>query len=207
MHNVFIERVWRSLKHEDIYLKGYADGCEAKAGIAGWIAFYNEQRLHQALGHRTPMAVWRAAATTADDSPCGMIKAERSGRLLTKRSVQAVPLGGSTSWCLQATHSTTSKRASARSPIGRRPTSARRSRQKPNKIGPQNAPRGRPSRSSGGLLLSYLPSTFFWIRPFSTRASPQRLQKPRLLWFCSRLKPSSVSFIRRVTSGMSHELS
>jgi hypothetical protein len=94
MDNVFIERVWRSLKHEDIYLKGYTDGCEAKAGIAGWIAFYNEQRLHQALGYRTPMAVWRAAATTADDSPCGMIKAERSGRLPTKRSVQAVPLCG-----------------------------------------------------------------------------------------------------------------
>jgi len=65
MDNVFIERVWRSLKHEDIYLKGYTDGCEAKAGIAGWIAFYNEQRLHQALGYRTPMAVWRAAATTS----------------------------------------------------------------------------------------------------------------------------------------------
>jgi len=65
MDNVFIERVWRSLKHEDIYLKGYADGCEAKAGIAGWITFYNEQRLHQALSYRTPMAVWRAAATTS----------------------------------------------------------------------------------------------------------------------------------------------
>jgi putative transposase len=62
MDNVFIERVWRSLKHEEIYLKRYADGCEAKAGIAGWI--YNEQRL-RALGYRTPMAVWRAAATTS----------------------------------------------------------------------------------------------------------------------------------------------
>ena len=41
MDNVFIERLWRSLKHEDIYLKGYADGREAKAGIAAWIAFYN----------------------------------------------------------------------------------------------------------------------------------------------------------------------
>ena len=49
----------RSLKHEDIYLKGYADGCEAKAGIANWIAFYNDRRLHQALGYRAPMAVWR----------------------------------------------------------------------------------------------------------------------------------------------------
>ena len=67
MDNVFIERLWRSLKHEDIYLKGYADGREAKAGIAAWIEFYNEQRLHQALGYRTPMAVWREATAAAVD--------------------------------------------------------------------------------------------------------------------------------------------
>jgi putative transposase len=59
MDNVFIGRLWRSLKHEDVYLKGYADGCEAKAGIAAWMEFYNGRRLHQALGYRTPMAVWR----------------------------------------------------------------------------------------------------------------------------------------------------
>jgi putative transposase len=58
MDNVFIERLWRSLKHEDIYLKGYADGREAHAGIAAWIAFYNGRRPHQALSNRTPMAVW-----------------------------------------------------------------------------------------------------------------------------------------------------
>jgi len=62
MDNVFIERVWRSLKHEDVYLKGYADGREAKAGIGEYFAFYNERRLHQALGDRTPMAVWREGA-------------------------------------------------------------------------------------------------------------------------------------------------
>jgi len=39
MDNVFIERLWRSLKYEDVYLKGYADGREAKAGIASWMAF------------------------------------------------------------------------------------------------------------------------------------------------------------------------
>jgi putative transposase len=59
MDNVFIERLWRSLKHEDIHLKGYADGREAHSGIASWFAFYNTKRPHQALGHRTPMAVWR----------------------------------------------------------------------------------------------------------------------------------------------------
>jgi putative transposase len=65
MDNVFIERLWRSLKHEDIYLKGYADGREAKAGIGSWFAFYNLRRPHQALANRTPMAVWRDGVTGA----------------------------------------------------------------------------------------------------------------------------------------------
>ena len=41
---VFIERLWRSLKHEDVYLKGYADSREARAGISSWISFYNGRR-------------------------------------------------------------------------------------------------------------------------------------------------------------------
>ena len=59
MDNVFIERLWRSLKHEDIYLKGYADGREAKAGIANWIAFYNDRRFikRSAIARR-----WRSGA-------------------------------------------------------------------------------------------------------------------------------------------------
>jgi len=65
LDNVFIERLWRSLKYEDIYLKGYADGREARAGIGAWFAFYNARRPHQALGHRTPMQVWREGVTGA----------------------------------------------------------------------------------------------------------------------------------------------
>ena len=61
--NVFIERLWRSLKYEDIYLKGYADGHDAKRGIADWITFYNHRRPHQALANRTPITVWRDAIT------------------------------------------------------------------------------------------------------------------------------------------------
>uniref|UniRef100_A0A973W9Y6 Transposase family protein n=1 Tax=Bradyrhizobium septentrionale TaxID=1404411 RepID=A0A973W9Y6_9BRAD len=56
MDNVFIERLWRSLEYEDIYLKGYSDGHEAKAGIA---------RPHQALEIRAPMAVWQAGGHSA----------------------------------------------------------------------------------------------------------------------------------------------
>jgi putative transposase len=65
MDNVFIERLWRSLKHEDVYLKGYVDGQEAKAGIAEWIGFYNTRRPHQALDNRTPMSIWRDGVTGA----------------------------------------------------------------------------------------------------------------------------------------------
>jgi putative transposase len=71
MDNVFIERLWRSLKYEDVYLKGYADGRELRAGLADWIGFYNERRPHQALDYRAPMAVWRHGgnAATAVDMP------------------------------------------------------------------------------------------------------------------------------------------
>ena len=63
LDNVFIERLWRSLKYEEVYLKAYADGREARAGISAWFGFYNGKRPHQALGNRPPMAVWRAAIT------------------------------------------------------------------------------------------------------------------------------------------------
>jgi putative transposase len=65
MDNVFIERLWRSLKHEDIYLKGYSDGREARVGIGEWIEFYNETRPHQALSYRSPMAAWREGIAAA----------------------------------------------------------------------------------------------------------------------------------------------
>jgi putative transposase len=65
MDNVFIERLWRSLKHEEVYLKHYADGREARAGIAAWVAFYNAERRHQALDYRTPMTVYRTGVAGA----------------------------------------------------------------------------------------------------------------------------------------------
>ena len=60
LDNVFIERLWRSLKYEEVYLKGYADRREARAGIGALFAFHNGTRPHQALAGRAPMAVWQA---------------------------------------------------------------------------------------------------------------------------------------------------
>ena len=60
MDNIFVERLWRSLKYEEVYLKAYASVAEAKAGIGAWLSFYNEERLHQSLGYRTPRQVYEA---------------------------------------------------------------------------------------------------------------------------------------------------
>jgi putative transposase len=58
MDNVFIERLWRSLKYEDIYLRGYATVGELEAGVARWIERYNTWRPHQALGNATPARIY-----------------------------------------------------------------------------------------------------------------------------------------------------
>jgi putative transposase len=54
LDNIFVERLWRSIKYEEVYLKAYKDGTEAKQGIGSYLDFYNRERPHQALGYRTP---------------------------------------------------------------------------------------------------------------------------------------------------------
>ena len=58
LDNVVIERFWRSLKYEDVYLREYADGRELERGLADYIARFNDWRPHQALDYRTPSAVY-----------------------------------------------------------------------------------------------------------------------------------------------------
>ncbi|MDP6496187.1 MAG: IS3 family transposase, partial [Dehalococcoidia bacterium] len=54
MDNIFVERLWRSVKYEEVYLKAYQSVAEARAGIGAYLRFYNDQRPHQALGYHTP---------------------------------------------------------------------------------------------------------------------------------------------------------
>jgi putative transposase len=61
LDNVFVERLWRSLKYEDVYLKSYGNVKELEDGLEGWFAFYNHERLHQSLAYRTPAEVYRGA--------------------------------------------------------------------------------------------------------------------------------------------------
>jgi putative transposase len=60
--NIFVERLWRSVKHEDVYLKAYATMGELIVGLSDYFVFYNSERPHQSLGQQTPEAVYRCAA-------------------------------------------------------------------------------------------------------------------------------------------------
>jgi putative transposase len=57
--NVFIERLWRSLKYEEVFLHAYDDLAEARTGIGRYMSYFNKERPHQALGYRTPEAFYR----------------------------------------------------------------------------------------------------------------------------------------------------
>jgi len=89
MDNIFVERLWRSLKYEEVYLNAYASVAEAKAGIGAWLDFYNQERQHQSLGYRTPRQIYqeglwiygRSALPTGSASPASRASSE-SGEML-----------------------------------------------------------------------------------------------------------------------------
>lgn len=89
MDNIFVERLWRSLKYEEVYLHAYATVAEAKAGIGAWLRFYNEERQHQSLGYRTPRQIYeqglwicgRSALPTGSASPAPRASSERGEML------------------------------------------------------------------------------------------------------------------------------
>ena len=60
--NIFVERLWRTVKHEDVYLKGYATMIELRIGLAEYFTFYNGERPHQSLGQKTPEVVYKTAS-------------------------------------------------------------------------------------------------------------------------------------------------
>jgi putative transposase len=84
MDNIFVERLWRSLKYEEVYLNAYASGAEARTGIGAWLGFYNEERQHQSLGYRTPRQIYeeslwicgRSASPTGGAFPASRASSE-----------------------------------------------------------------------------------------------------------------------------------
>jgi len=70
--NLFIERLWRSVKYEEVYLKAYQDGRDARISLGNYFRFYNTERPHQALGYRTPGEVFNSIPVEATSR--GMIE-------------------------------------------------------------------------------------------------------------------------------------
>ena len=62
LDNIFVERLWRSVKHEDVYLKGYATVPELQLGLTEYFLFYNRERTHQSLNYKTPDVIYRTAS-------------------------------------------------------------------------------------------------------------------------------------------------
>ena len=58
LDNVFVERLWRTVKYEEVYLKDYDSPRTARQGLSSYLQFYNEERLHQSLGYQAPAAVY-----------------------------------------------------------------------------------------------------------------------------------------------------
>jgi putative transposase len=68
LDNIFVERLWRSVKYEEVYLKDYRNVVEAKRGLGDYFEFYNSERLHQSLGYQTPEEVYRLGQRPAAET-------------------------------------------------------------------------------------------------------------------------------------------
>ena len=75
--NLFIERLWRTVKYEEVYLKAYQDGRVARIGIGNYFRFYNSERPHQALEYRTPAEVY--TTIPLEDTEGGMVESLTPG--------------------------------------------------------------------------------------------------------------------------------
>ena len=74
MDNIFIERFWRDVKYEDIYLHGYATPIELREGLNAYFDFYNNRRLHQSLDYMTPSEVYAMGAMKTGGAPGWLLR-------------------------------------------------------------------------------------------------------------------------------------
>ena len=86
LDNIFVERLWRSVKYEEVYLKAYRNGSEARRGIDAYLDLYNRERPHQSLGYRTPAQVF------ADGRPLRCLP-EQASTLSSREPTSDFPAG------------------------------------------------------------------------------------------------------------------
>jgi putative transposase len=74
LDNIFIERLWRSLKYEEVYIKAYGSVAEARRSLGEWLAFYNDERPHQSLEYRTPREIFEGVACEYVDNASASLR-------------------------------------------------------------------------------------------------------------------------------------
>jgi len=82
--NVFVERLWRSLKWEEVYPKCYDTVLEAKAGISAWLNFFNHERLHQSLNYKTPAEIYQNSLQSTSTITNGVLDLKNLIKLKTQ---------------------------------------------------------------------------------------------------------------------------
>jgi putative transposase len=74
LDNIFIERLWRSLKYEEVFIRAYGAVIEARGNIGKWLEFYNDERPHQALDYRTPREIFEGEACEYVDNASASLR-------------------------------------------------------------------------------------------------------------------------------------
>ena len=74
LDNIYIERLWRSLKYEEVFIKAYGTVIEARRSLGKWLGFYNDERPHQALGYRTPREIFEGDACEHVDNASASLR-------------------------------------------------------------------------------------------------------------------------------------
>jgi putative transposase len=74
LDNIFIERLWRSLKYEEVYIKAYGSVAEARRSLGEWLAFYNNVRPHQSLAYQTPREIFEGVACEHVDNSSASLR-------------------------------------------------------------------------------------------------------------------------------------
>ena len=91
MDNIFTERLWRTIKYEEVYLKEYVSPRDARRSLAEYLDFYNYRRLHQALDYQTPAVLYYAQAGRSDHHTALPAAVEWAPECVWQ--IEAVPLG------------------------------------------------------------------------------------------------------------------
>jgi len=80
LDNIFTERLWRTVKYEEVYLHSYESPREARQQLSRYLAFYNQERPHQALAYRTPAEVYHAAPASGPPRGAARVPQPRGER-------------------------------------------------------------------------------------------------------------------------------